>query len=340
MTPPDGSLLAVDGGGSKVDAALLSSDGDVLRAVRLAKRVPGGDPSDENLEAISAAVGRILASDEGRERPRVGVFCLAGADLPQDEHRIERWLSDRRWADDAVLRNDTFAVLRAGTERAWGVGIVCGFGTNCSARSPDGRVYRLPALGQLSGDWGGGTDIGEAALWYAVRAEDGRGEPTSLASIVPTHFGMRRSHDVMEAMYVEQVAADRVSELVPAVFAAAGDGDAVARSIVDRQADEIVTMAGAAIRALGIQSLDVDVVLGGGIFRNDLRAFFDRIRNGVERTAPRARIVVLAAPPVVGAAMLALDHVYAGAPAYARVRHRLTHDVLEETLTTPVGNGS
>lgn len=341
MTGGEDLLLAVDGGGSKVDAALLTADGVILDVVRLAKEVRGGDASDENLEAVSAAVA-VVAEDpnSGRPRPRVGVFCLAGADLPQDEHRIERWLDERRWTMESVLRNDTFAVLRAGTERGWGVGIVCGYGTNCSARSPEGGEYRLPALGQLSGDWGGGTDVGAAGLWYAVRAEDGRGAPTSLVEAVPAHFAMRRPYDVMASIHAGRLEEDLVSELAPVVFAAAADGDAVARSIVDRQADEVATMASAAIRALGMQELDVDVVLGGGIFRNRFEAFFDRIRTGIAATAARAGIVVLRAPPVVGATLLALDHVGAPAEAFARVREHLTQDVLEATATTITAGGS
>jgi N-acetylglucosamine kinase-like BadF-type ATPase len=228
-------------------------------------------------------------------------------------------------------------VLRAGTERGWGVGIVCGYGTNCSARSPDGREYRLPALGQLSGDWGGGTDVGAAALWHAVRAEDGRGEPTSLVELVPAHFGVRRPYDVMVSMYTGRLDEDRVAELTPLVFTAAADGDAVARSIVDRQADEVATMASAAIRTLGMRELDLEVVLGGGIFLNRFDAFFDRIRAGIAETASRAGIVVLTAPPVVGAALLALDHVGVPAEASVRVRAELTHDVLEAGATLTAG---
>lgn len=160
-----------------------------------------------------------------------------------------------------------------------------------------------------------------------------------MAEMVPAHFGMRRPYDVMEAMYLGRVAAHRVSELAPLVFATA-DGDSVARSIVDRQADEIVTMATASIHALDMEGLDVDVVLGGGIVRNRLPAFFDRIRDGVARTAPRAAVVVLSSPPLVGAALLALDRVRAPSPAHARVRAGLTHDVLEATATTRTGGGS
>lgn len=340
---PRGHLLAVDGGGSKVDAVLLSRDGEVIAATRFSSLGREARVSAESLGAVTAAVvqvtGRGDASSDGR-LPLLGVYCLAGADLPQDERRMLRWLSAQGWAGETVLRNDTFAVLRAGTDRTWGVGIVCGFGTNCSAVSPEGREYRLPAIGDLSGDWGGGGDIGGTALWHSVRAQDGRGERTSLSRLVPEHFGMKRPYQVMEGIYLGRLSLERVAELAPLVFRAAADGDEVARGIVDRQADEVATMAGAAIRRLKMRDLDVHVVLGGGIFHNTFPAFFERIANGVERVAPRASIVVLTAPPVVGAAMLALDHVRAAKSAYARVRRGLTHDRLDGRLTDHAQKGS
>jgi N-acetylglucosamine kinase-like BadF-type ATPase len=337
VTRPAAPLLAVDGGASKVDAVLLARDGSVVSAARFHSLNDDGDDRYDYLDTVAGGIAR-LGETLGRrpdDRPiaRLGVYCLAGADLPQDDRRIVRWLGQRGWTSHDVLRNDTFAVLRAGTDRTWGVGIVCGSGTNCSALAPDGREYRLPAVGEISGDWGGGTDLGPTALWHALRAQDGRGERTSLARLVPRYFGKRTPRQLMEAMYFGKIGYDRLVELPPVIFSAAEDGDAVARSIVDRQADEIATMATAAIRKLRMRDLDVHVVLGGGIFRNDFAAFFERIRDGIRRVAPAAEIIILKAPPVVGAALLGLDHLGAPKAAYARVRAALTHERLAKTLT-------
>ena len=76
--------------------------------------------------------------------------------------------------------NDTFAVLRAGTAHGWGVAVVCGAGINCVGVARDGRQVRFPALGSITGDWGGGYDVGLAAVSAAARSEDGRGPRTSL----------------------------------------------------------------------------------------------------------------------------------------------------------------
>jgi N-acetylglucosamine kinase-like BadF-type ATPase len=349
VRPP--AILAVDGGGSKVDAALVKRDGTVVSAARLRNGDGRGGPVIEdgggrsspwqssreddfaevsrNVAAVAAMVA-VRAGFDASERPVAGHgwFCLAGADFPRDDRRYAAALRRQGWTAETTVLNDSFAVLRAGTDRAWGVAVVCGFGTNCAAVAPNGRTYRLPARGTLSGDWGGGSELGATALWYAVRAEDGRGEPTALADLVPIHFGMRRPRQVIEAMHFGRLSEERRAELAPVVFRAAAGGDAIAREIVDRQADEVVTMARAAIRRLRMAELDVDVVLGGGIFRADDPAFFRRIRSGVLATAPRARVCVLTAPPVVGAALLGLDGLGAAPRAALRLRDALTNEQL------------
>src|SRR5207245_3607732 len=132
---------------------------------------------------------------------------------------------------------------RAAIARLLGVAVFCSYGSICTDGSTDVRTFLFPAVGDVSGDWGGGHDIGSLALWYALRAQDGRGRRTALTTLVPRHFGLRRPRQVMEAMYFERLSHDRVVELPPLVFHAAADGDTVARSIVDRQADEVAIMA-------------------------------------------------------------------------------------------------
>jgi N-acetylglucosamine kinase-like BadF-type ATPase len=321
------ALLAVDAGGSKIDAVLLRRDGTPVGAARRRGVDHDGTGRDGFLERVVDAV-RAACRDAGLDADRhpvatLGMYCVAGADLPADNRRIARWFSRRGLTETDMVLNDTFAVLRAGTDRTWGVAVVCGYGTNCSAVAPDGRTFRFPAFGELSGDWGGGHDIGSAALWYSVRAEDGRGEPTSLRDLVPRHFGLKRPRQVTEAMYFDRIAERRVVELTPLVFKAAAGGDAVARGIVDRQADEIVRMAAAALRRLRMTRLDADIVLGGGIFSAGDPEFLPRIEAGLVQIAARANIRVLDVPPVMGAALLALDSIGAGQEAKRRARAAL-----------------
>ncbi len=210
-------------------------------------------------------------------------------------------------ARDTFVENDAFAPVRAGSDRGWGVGVICGAGVNAAGITPDGRRARLAALGDISGDWGGGGDIGMAALAAAVRARDGRGPRTRLESLVPAHFGLARPIDVTNAIEYGRLAGSRLRELSPVVFEVAAGGDAVARSILDRLADEIATMALAIIRRLHLARRDVDVVLAGGVFKARDAAFEARIASGIHSGAPLARLHRLDAPPVLGTALLGLD---------------------------------
>jgi N-acetylglucosamine kinase-like BadF-type ATPase len=245
-------------------------------------------------------------------RARLGVFCLAGADFPADVRKLSRAIERLELAVESAVFNDSFAALRAGTDRPWGVVIICGRGVNAAAVAPDGSSARFAGVGEYSGDWGGGHSVGLAGLAAAVRAEDGRGEGTALEKIVPAHFGLARPASVTRALYDGRIHDDRLDELSPLVFAAAMAGDRVARRIVSRLADEIVAMATALIRRLRLTARDVEVVLSGGVFRTEDVRFYDRIDLGVRRVAREARLVRLTSPPVLGAALLALDRLHEG----------------------------
>jgi N-acetylglucosamine kinase-like BadF-type ATPase len=329
------ALLAVDAGGSKVEAALLSRSGEVLGTSRWAwprtpQKVARHDGEDPVIGVVAAAVDATCAdaglARDARPLAALGTYCMAGVDFAADERRLGAQLRRRGWTSEDVVRNDTFAVLRAGSERGWGVAVVCGFGINCSGVAPDGRTFRFPAIGSLSGDWGGGSEIGPTALWYAVRAEDGRGEPTALAALVPAHFRLKRPSQVMKAIHFGRLDERRLYELPPIVFRAARTGDGVAQRIVDRQADEVVTMAGTAIRRLRLAGSEVDVVLGGGIFRSGDRSFFEHIEQGLRAVAAAARFTVLDVPPVLGAALLGLERLGASGRALSRARAALTNE--------------
>jgi N-acetylglucosamine kinase-like BadF-type ATPase len=208
------------------------------------------------------------------------------------------------------------------------VAVVCGFGTNCAGVAPDGRIARFPAIGPISGDWGGANELGALAAWHAFRSQDGRGPKTAFQRSVPAHFGLRTPRQLMEAVYFDRIPEVRLAELAPLVFTEANQGDAVARDLLDRQADEIVLMATTAMRRLKMRDLDVEVVLGGGVFRSRDPQFFGRIREGLVAFAPKATVHRLTDPPIIGAALIGLDELNATKTARAKARASLTHDRL------------
>ncbi len=320
------AVIAVDVGNSKTDVALVAADGEVVAAVR-------GPTASHQQVGLAAAFG-ILASlveraaraagldPDARPIARIVACSAAGADYPADVRMLTRGFRLIGLAPAEIVVNDCYAGLRAGSSRSWGICVVCGSGMNCLGVAPNGKVARFDALGEMSGDWGGGGAIGQAGLAAAVRAQDGRGPATLLAQTVPAHFGVARPRSLTAAMYRGDIAFLRHHEIAPLVFAAAGQGDAVARAIVDRQADEVVAWAGAAITRLNLRRRDPDVVLAGSVFRVEDPLFYARIGAGLAAVAPAAHVSRLGAPPVLGAALLGLDRL-GGARPPADVEQRL-----------------
>jgi N-acetylglucosamine kinase-like BadF-type ATPase len=357
--PRRAAVLAIDGGNSKTDVALVAADGTLLAAARgpgSNAHIIGLDQSMAVLADLAAVVARQAglpgdSADGPGGCPPVAEHvsaCLAGADLPEDEEQLAAALARQGWAASYSVVNDTFAILRAGLVpglgdaapadgagqagaqvRHWGVGVTCGAGINCVALAPDGREERFLSLGPISGDWGGGEGLGREALWWAIRDEDGRGPQTMLREAVPAHFGVPRASDVSIGIHYGKISKSELLGLAPVLLRVAARGDEVARNVVIRLADEIVTMAVTLIRRLGLAGRAVPVVLGGGLLTARDPLLTECVAAELAARAPAAIMRIVDVPAVAGAALLGLDHT--GAPPAAEHRLRAAY------LTPPPG---
>ncbi|MFF5663722.1 N-acetylglucosamine kinase [Streptomyces griseofuscus] len=313
------SVLAIDAGNSKTDVAVVSAAGEVLATARGGGFRPPAVGVAAAFDALAEPVRSALA-DAGLDRATHVSACLANADLPVEEKQLATALHARGWGGAVEVRNDTFAILRAGVAEPRGVAVVCGAGINCVGMRPDGRTARFPAIGRISGDWGGGWGLAEEALWFAARAEDGRGEATALARTLPAHFGLSSMYALIEALHLEHLAPERRGELAPVLFATAAGGDPVARAIVDRLADEVTVLATVALTRLELLDEQVPVLLGGSVLTAGHDRLDDGIRARLAARAPKAAVHVVNARPVLGAVLLGLDRLGAAAGAQERAR--------------------
>ncbi|GGR90249.1 MULTISPECIES: N-acetylglucosamine kinase [Streptomyces] len=317
------SVVAIDAGNSKTDVALIGEDGTVLATARGGGFQPPVIGVEAAIDVLAGVLERAVA-----ELPAPPVLaghvsaCLANADLPVEEAELAAALGARGWGSSVEVRNDTFAILRAGVDEPRGVAVVCGAGINCVGMTPDGRTARFPAIGRISGDWGGGSGLAEEALWFAARAEDGRGEASELARALPRHFGLDSMYGLIEALHRGAIPLGRRHELTPVLFATAEAGDPVAAALVKRQAHEVVAMASVALDRLDLLEEEVPVLLGGSVLAARHPQLNDRIAALLAARAPKAEVRVVSEPPVLGAALLGLDRTGAGPEVHQRLRAR------------------
>jgi N-acetylglucosamine kinase-like BadF-type ATPase len=313
------AVLAIDAGNSKTDVCVVSADGELLGSARGGPFRPHVVGAAAAVASIAPAVAEAL-SRAGSVSVRHVAACLANADLPVEHEALEGAIAAAGWAPETEVVNDTFALLRAGTDTSRGVAVVCGAGINCTGVLPDGRTVRFAAVGHISGDWGGGGHLWQEAMWWAARAEDGRGPDTALRTALPRHHGLDSMAALIEAVHLGALSEQQCLELTPLLFEVAEAGDQVAADVVRRQAAEIVALAATSIRRLGVLDEPIDVILGGGVVTAGHSLLMDEITRLLAAAAPLAVLRVVGAPPIVGAALLGLDRIEAVDGAQERLR--------------------
>jgi N-acetylglucosamine kinase-like BadF-type ATPase len=339
------AVLAIDGGNSKTDVALIADDGTVLAALRgpgTSQEHLGVDGAMRATDQLIREVVRLagLPADQGPVALHTSA-CLAGADLPSEEEALQTAVTARGWSKSTTVLNDTFAVLRAGVtlsdgEVPWGIAVVCGAGINCTGVGPDGRVARFLAFGFLTGDWGAGEGLAQQVMFHASRDEDGRGSPTALTAGIAGYFGLASVADVAVAVHEGRISHEELLGLTTVLFAAASEGDPAAVSLVERQGEEICLMISAARRQLAVPPADpLPVILGGGLLQARNPLLTATITRRLARDIPGATPRIVDAPPIVGAALLGLDHLAAAADSGRRVASRAATARLRDGFATP-----
>jgi len=308
-------IFGVDGGNSKTELLAATLGGEPVAHVR----GPGNNVHAAGIEATVAFLGALIEQMGLTEQVAQATFYLCGVDIESDRIELTEALGETGWARAVTVDNDIFALLRAGTDDGDAVAVVCGAGINCAGRSSDGKMARYPSLGWESGDWGGSVMLGRDVLFLAARGEDGRGEPTALANVLRAHFDLP-VQELGEAVRYGRIAPGRLGEVAGAVVDAAAAGDAVARRLVDRLADEVVLMATRALADLALADRPATVLLGGGMLRSGRGLLYEQTLARLADLAPHAVPVPVTAGPVLGAALDALDA--AGAPPGAAARLR------------------
>jgi N-acetylglucosamine kinase-like BadF-type ATPase len=330
-------FLGVDGGASKTHALLLDEGGQALGF---------GDAGCGNhqIHGLQAAVIEIEKAARGalsgarvKEVPiDVACFCLAGADLEEDYAMLQPAMEALNLARLVVVKNDTMAVMRSGLTQSWGVGVICGTGFNAAGRSKDGRELILPALGDISGDWGGGGTLSMEMIRLVMRAWDGRGKPTALTGLILKALKLPSVEELLRDLYHERISHEKLLGLVPLLFEAAEAGDEPSRELLIRMGAEVALTANTFIRRCNLEDEEVEVVLGGGVFKGKGSLLLDTVKQEIRSVYPQAKIIRPRFEPVVGAALLAMETL--GYVVDVNIYARLEQTLPERLLIHENGN--
>jgi N-acetylglucosamine kinase-like BadF-type ATPase len=318
-------VLGIDGGGTKTHAVLADGSGALLGVGR------SGPSNWEDVGVDAAGDALLEAAGEAAQAAGIGPgevdgasIGLAGVDWASDHERLASALARLGLNGPSELVNDAFVALRAGANHPWGIVVIAGTGAIAAGRNQRGEEFRTHGQGRLLGDFGSGTDVAEEGIRAVAEAQTEIGPQTSLSSTLPALAGAASPEAFLEAV---SRASTSVEAFAAPVLEAAEAGDMAARSIVERAGSSLGLAAGVVTRRLGMEEESVEVVLSGGLFRSASRLLVQSLERELRRQAPRAVTMRLEVPPVVGAALRAMELL--GSEPAGAVHLRLSLEVIK-----------
>src|SRR6266702_4506917 len=300
---PSAVLLGADAGVSHSTVVIGTVDLTILGRADGpgAAMKPGGAAASA---VVLAETARRAASQTGSDLPVdravVGSACAGRA---QGQGELGAALVQAGMAQRVRVMADAEIALSTAFADGTGIIVSAGTGSIAYARDPAGQLHRAGGYGWQLGDEGGGYWLGRQALDVAARAQDGRGEGSTLLARLLGALGLQHFDDLVRWSVTATPA--QMAALAPHVLNAAREGEGVARQAVEDAAHELVELAAVLIPHFPGTG-PVPVAIAGGLLlpQAPLTAAF-RARRAAALT--RARLVPDKIDSAVGALKLAAE---------------------------------
>ena len=311
-----GYLFGVDGGNTKTDYFLFTSDGKLI-----AKRRSGTCSHEAFINGFEMAkkimseeIGIILG--ENNLKPQdidAACFGLAGCDVESQHQKLVEIVKEIGFKNFVIV-NDSFIGIKAGTTRGYGVCSVNGTGTCCGGIDKNGKVLQVGGIGGITGDFAGGRQIARDVVARVFDYCFRMGKPTKLKDLVFDAFEITDKFD-LEDRIVSKFISRKIdyNQFTLACFKYASEGDEVAISILEEMATHLARSVSGTILSLDFGD-DVEVVMIGSVYvKASCQILNDKFKELVLKyTNKKCKFIILDVPPATGSIIWAKE-LYDGA---------------------------
>ncbi len=296
-------ILAVDGGGTKCEALLMTVEGDALAFDAVYPEqvsIMGDFGRGRNAMAARTAVLRVL----NQVNPRGVVHIVFGSGAVTGQFRRDLKAAHVLFW---YASEDESARCCAGVKEA----LVALSGTGAFGHLYwNGRHWHADGFGPLIGDWGSAFQIGREGLRAAVRSSIHPGRKTALRDELARTMNVQESDfDLQDVMIHEgiRVFADRtaVARYAHMVDRVARAGDKVAIGIIEKAADDLAETLQWLVKGNGVGGESLPFVGSGGVIMNS-DVFWNVLVARVAVFLPHGRPLRQTIPQVVGLALAGL----------------------------------
>jgi N-acetylglucosamine kinase-like BadF-type ATPase len=301
----DRYFLGVDVGSSKTHALIVNETGQCV-GFGLAG---GGNHQRVGYDGLENVLRKSLhdalkMSGEGVAHLAGAGFGVAGYDFPSDREGHLQAISTLGISCPMEVVNDGWNGLFAGATRGIGVNVTAGSSNNCRGRNKEGKEGRIVGNGPSFGEYGGGIEIAQRALHMVNYAWIKRIPPTGLTKILIEAVGARNELDLMDGLSAHRYHLS--SQLALQIIRAAQEGDPAARAVIRWAGEELGWLAISVARQIGMDQDDVEIIQSGSVFDAG-EIITNPMREVVLKDCPRAKLIRLDGPPVVGAVILGME---------------------------------
>jgi len=306
-------FLGIDVGSSKTHALIVDENGQCVGFGKSG----GGNHQGVGYEGTEKVMhesfdGALKMSAVDKAHIAGAGFGVAGYDFPSDRKGHLQAISALGLSCPVEVVNDGVNGLLAGATGGIGVNVTAGSGTNCRGRGRDGREGRIVGNGTTFGEEGGAIEIVSHGLQIVNHAWIKRIPPTKLTEIYINAVGANSEIDLMEGLSNEHY--HLFPFLAVEIMNAANDGDTAAQEIMHWAGEELGWLAVSVARQIEMENDEVEVIQSGSVFDAG-EMITEPMKELVLNHCPRAKLIRLDGPPVVGAVILGMEQ--AGFDGYA-----------------------
>lgn len=313
-------FLGVDVGSTETRAVISDENGNVLGFGKSGAGNHQNVGYDGMLSVLQAALERALGPSGARIDQIQGAgYGISGYDWESQKAAMAATIVKLGIQAPFELVNDAIPGLIAGSPNGWGVAVISGTGCNCRGWDRgQKREGRVSGYGVLMGEAAGATELVQRAMQIVGYSWSKRLPPTALCEAFIEHVHAKDLEDLIEG-YTQ--GSYRIgAETAPLVFQVARAGDEIARQVVTWGGCQLGEMANGVIRQLDFENIAFDVVYSGSMFAGG-ELLSKPMEETILKTAPKANLIHLTTPPVLGAVILGLEA--GGLTATPRIRTRL-----------------
>jgi N-acetylglucosamine kinase-like BadF-type ATPase len=317
-------FLGIDVGSSKTHAVIVDETGQCLGFGKSG----GGNHQNVGYERLGEVLQQAFAcacQKSGVTEAQIAGagFGMAGYDFPSDREGHLLAIASLGLACPSEVVNDGWNGLFAAATNGIGVNVTAGSGVNCRGRGRNGQEGRVVGNGIDFGEYGGAIEIVLRAEQFVNYAWIRRIPPTKLTSIFLEATGAKDEMDLMEGLSNQNY--HLYPYLAIQIVEAARKGDQAALEVIRWSGEELGWLAVAVARQIEMESDEVEIIQSGSVF-NAGKLITDPMREIILKHCPRAKLIRIDGPPVVGPVILGMEQ--AGFNGYA-IREKIVRTAKE-----------